>query len=155
MPPNSDIIIVDTSCLILLNKVDEMELLNRVASGVLITALIKNEYGRPLPKWIKVTEPENYRYQELLKAELDEGEASIIALSLEKEKSVLILDELKGRKVADRLNLRYSGTLGLILRAKQVGIIESVRPILNKIGSTNFRFSDCLLETVLDEAGEK
>jgi len=53
--------------------------------------------------------------------DLDKGEASAIALSLEMDNSILIIDDLKGRNVAERLNLRYSGTFGLILRAKQIG----------------------------------
>jgi predicted nucleic acid-binding protein len=68
--------------------------------------------------------------------------------------SILMLDELKGRKVAEKLNLRYSGTFGLILRAKQIGLIESVKPILEKIKSTNFRFNDKLFEKVMEQAGE-
>jgi predicted nucleic acid-binding protein len=86
--------------------------------------------------------------------DLDKGEASAIALSLEMEGSILMLDELKGRKVADKLNLRYSGTFGLILRAKQIGILERVKPILEKIKLTNFRFNDKLFEKVLEQAGE-
>ena len=60
--------------------------------------------------------------------DLDLGEASAIAISLDLENSILILDDLKGRKIAERLNLRYSGTFGLILRAKQEGVIEKVKP---------------------------
>lgn len=86
--------------------------------------------------------------------ELDKGEASAIALSLDLENPVLILDELKGRKIANRLNLRYSGTFGLILKAKQNGTIKSVKPILAKIRSTNFRFDERLFETIIKEAGE-
>lgn len=86
--------------------------------------------------------------------DLDEGEASAIALALEMENSILILDDLKGRKVADRLKLRYSGTPGLILGAKQAGIIKRVSPVLDKVRSTDFRFSDGLLETLLKEAEE-
>lgn len=151
---NSDIIIVDTSALILLNKIDELELLNRVGSNVVITSTIRNEFGETIPEWIVTTDPENHHYQDILKMDLDEGEASAIALSLETEDSILILDDLKGRKVADRLKLRYSGTLGLILGAKQAGIIKRVSPVLDKIRSTDFRFSNELLETVLKEAGE-
>jgi predicted nucleic acid-binding protein len=64
------------------------------------------------------------------------------------------VDDLKCRKVADQLNLRYSGTLGLILKVKQVGVIKSVKPILNRIKSTDFRISGELLKTVQKEAGE-
>lgn len=154
MPHNSDIFIVDTSGLILLNKIDELDLLKLMAQKVLITSTIRAEFGTALPEWITTTDPNNHHYQDLLKMDLDEGEASAIALSLEMDNSFLILDDLKGRKVADRLNLRYSGTLGLILAAKRAKIIKSVRPVLDKIKSTDFRFSDELLETVLREAGE-
>ncbi len=85
---------------------------------------------------------------------LDKGEASAIALSLEMDNSIVIIDDLKGRKVAERLNLRYSGTFGLILRAKQIGVIQSVKPILIKIKKTNFRFSEKLFKLILEQAGE-
>src|SRR5690554_332158 len=85
---------------------------------------------------------------------LDKGEASAIALSFDLGNSMLIIDDLKARKVADKLGLRYSGTFGLILKAKQLGMISSLRPILDKIRSTNFRFDELLFQTILEEAGE-
>jgi len=75
-------------------------------------------------------------------------------LSFEIDNSILILDDLKGRKIADKLNLRYSGTFGLILRAKQVGIFESVKPILDKIRKNNFRFSEKIFDSILEQSGE-
>ena len=86
--------------------------------------------------------------------DLDKGEASAIALSFEMDNSIVIIDDLKGRNVAERLNLRYSGTFGLILKAKQIGIIQSVKPILTKIKGTNFRFSEKLFKLILEQAGE-
>ena len=82
------------------------------------------------------------------------GEASAFALALEFENSTLIIDDLKGRKVAERLGLRYSGSFGLILKAKQIGVIESIRPILDKIKETDFRFNDQLFKTILKKSGE-
>lgn len=152
---NSEIIIIsDTSCLILLHKIDELELLDKLGKNVFITQTIKREFGQKLPDWIKVKEPSDKHYQKMLEMDLDEGEASAIALSLEIDNSILILDDLKGRKIADRLNLRYSGTFGLILRAKQVGIFESVKPILDKIRKTNFRFSEKIFDSILEQSGE-
>ncbi|MDP3431948.1 MAG: DUF3368 domain-containing protein [Bacteroidota bacterium] len=52
------------------------------------------------------------------------------------------------------INLRYSGTFGLILRAKQVGIFQSVKPILDKIRKTNFRFSEKIFDSILEQSGE-
>ncbi len=86
--------------------------------------------------------------------DLDPGEASALALSLDISASVIIIDDLKGRKIADKLDLRYSGTLGLILKARQEGIIESIKPVIAKINNTNFRFSNELIEFLIEQAGE-
>jgi predicted nucleic acid-binding protein len=112
------------------------------------------EFGKPLPDWIKIRSAGDKHYQKLLDREIDKGEASAIVLSLEIVDSILIIDDLKGRKVAEELGVKYSGTLGLILRAKQEGFITSVKPIIDKIRNTNFRFSENLLTTVLELAGE-
>jgi predicted nucleic acid-binding protein len=154
MQPNSEIIISDTSCLILLNKINELDLLKSMALKVYITPTIQKEFGKELPSWIIVKHPSDNHYQKILEMDLDEGEASAIALSLEIDNSILLIDDLKGRKIAERLNLRYSGTFGLILKAKQIGQIKSVRVILEKVKDTNFRFSEKLLSSIIEEAGE-
>lgn len=154
MQSNSDIIVSDTSCLVILSKIDELELLKKVSKKVYVTPIIHEEFGKSLPDWILISLPDNMHYQQILEMDLDKGEASAIALSLDMHNSILILDELKGRRIAERLNLRYSGTFGLILKAKQLGLIKSVKPILDKIRSTNFRFSEELFETIIDQAGE-
>lgn len=86
---------------------------------------------------------------------LDAGKASAIALAMNIDKSILIIDDLKGRKIAEKMNIRYSGTLGLIVQAKREGVIETVKPILKKIEKTDFRIDRKLLLTVLREAGEQ
>jgi predicted nucleic acid-binding protein len=154
MQDNSDIIISDTSCLIILDKIDELDLLMKVGRKIVVTPIILKEFGRSLPEWISVLSPKNSHYQQILEMDLDEGEASAIALSLDMENPILMLDDLKGRKIAEKLNLRYSGTFGLILKAKQLGLINNVKPILEKIKSTNFRFNEKLFEIVLEQAGE-
>lgn len=88
-----------------------------------------------------------------MKLELDEGEASATALALEVGDAALIIDKLKERKAAALLKLRYSGTFGVILRAKQAGFIERISPIIEKIRATDFRFSEKLLTLVLEQSG--
>ncbi|MFO7658516.1 MAG: DUF3368 domain-containing protein [Bacteroidales bacterium] len=154
MQQGSEIIISDTSCLIILYKIGELELLKALSGKVVITKTIKKEFGKSLPDWIKIKSPSDNHYQHILEMDLDPGEASAIALSLETDNAILIIDDLKGRKVAERLGLRYSGTFGLILRAKQQGIVTSIRPTLNKIRETNFRFSESLYEIILKDAKE-
>jgi predicted nucleic acid-binding protein len=80
---------------------------------------------------------------------VDAREASAIALAAENQPSLLIIDDLKGRKLAQKLNLHVTGTLGLILAAKKEGIIPLIKPIFDKIQSTNFRIAPHLLESIL------
>lgn len=85
---------------------------------------------------------------------MDKGEASAIALALEVEKALLILDDFKARVLADKLQLNYTGTLGIILKAKEIGVFKTIRPIFEKIQKTNFRFSEKILKEILKEANE-
>lgn len=154
MPHNSNIFICDTSCLILFSKIDELHILKQLAVEVNITSIVQQEFGRPLPDWINIKDPLDPHYRRILEMEIDRGEASSIALALEMENSILIIDDLKGRKIAQRLSLRFSGSFGLILKAKQNGIIKSVMPVIQKVRNTNFRFSEDLFDTIIEEAGE-
>ena len=155
MRQDSEIIIADTSCLILLTKIGELGLLQKFNRSIVVTPTILWEFKDSLPPWVQVLSPTYEKYQEILQFELDDGEASAIALAIEIDESTLLIDDLKGRKVAEKLKLNYSGTFGLILRAKQEGFIESIIPILAKVRATNFRFSDKLFETLIELAGEE
>jgi predicted nucleic acid-binding protein len=154
MPLNSEIIISDTSCLILLTNIGELQLLEKMGKEVIVTPEISLEFGENLPGWIKVGAAQDNHYQKLLEREIDKGEASAIILSLEIADSILLIDDLKGRKIAEQLGLRYSGSFGLILRAKQEGFITSIKPLIDRIRKTDFRYSEKLLYAILEQAGE-
>ena len=154
MPLNSEIIISDTSCLILLTNIDELDLLKKMGKEVFITPEINQEFGKTLPDWIKIKDPIDKHYQKLLEREIDKGEASAIILALETPGSIIIIDDLKGRKIAGEMDLKYSGSFGLLLRAKQEGILASIKPIIERIRKTNFRYSEKLLDSILEQAGE-
>lgn len=68
--------------------------------------------------------------------------------------ALLIIDETKGRKIAKRMGLDITGTLGLLLVAKKKGHISSVKMVINEIQSTNFRVSPELFQKVMDLANE-
>jgi predicted nucleic acid-binding protein len=149
-----EIIISDTSCLILLGKINGLHLLDSFNAPVFITPTIKEEFGGELPDWVKIKSPKDFRLCQVLEVDLDSGEASAIALAMESNLPLLIIDELKGRKMAENLMLPYTGTLGLMLKAKQLGKIQSVKPYVEAIRTTNFRISEKLLSRLLTEAGE-
>jgi predicted nucleic acid-binding protein len=147
-------IVSDTSCLILFYKIGEMDLLQKVYGQIIITGTVSQEFRRPLPDWISVQDPKTNLHQGLMSF-LDEGEATSIALALEFADALLIIDESKGRRVAKELGVKITGSLGIIMAAKEKGIIQSVKPIIDKIKETNFRISDDLLNKILHLVNEK
>ena len=80
MPQDYEIIISDTSCLILLDKINAWNLLKAFNKPVFITPIIKNEFGKKLPPWIAIKSPKNLDIQKVLEVDLDKGEASALAL---------------------------------------------------------------------------
>jgi predicted nucleic acid-binding protein len=147
-------IIADSSCLILLDKIEELELLKKLFGKVIITSIIAEEFGTPLPEWISIKNAENKNYQNILELSVDRGEASAIALAVEQSDCLLILDDQKARRLAAELNLKYTGTIALLVEAKSKGYITSVRPIINKIRKTNFHLTPELEKKILKSAGE-
>ena len=148
------IIISDTSCLIILNKIGELDLLQKVYGQITTTVEIAAEFGDPLPDWIEVVIVKEKDKQRLLETQIDKGESSAIALALEYSESLLILDDIKARKIASQLNLSYTGTFGVIIKAKLQGVINSVIPYLERIKQTDFRISDEVVKQILKEAKE-
>lgn len=148
------IILSDTSCLILLEKIGELDLLHEVFGNILITQEVADEFGLPLPKWISVQNPVNKNYQKILEASVDKGEASAIALAVELNDCLLIIDDLKGRNLAGAIGIKITGTFGLILEAKSFGKIKTVKSLLAKIKQTDFRISEELEKTILQKANE-
>ena len=147
-------IISDTSCFIILTNIGELDLLRKVYGQIVTTPEIAAEFGEPLPDWVEiVTVADRYR-QQLLEMQIDKGESSAIALALETPNSTIILDDYKARKIAEQLGLVYTGTIGVIIKAKLKGIIPSVKPILEKIKQTDFRLSAEIEILALKEAGE-
>ena len=154
MHHGSDIVIADASCLILFDNIGELKILFQLFGQVITTSVVAGEFGKPLPEWIIVKEAKDLYRQEALELEIDKGEASAIALSFEFPGSLLILDDAKARRVAIRLHLLFTGSLGIILKAKQAGIIPSVQSIMKIIQATNFRFSEKIFLQILADAGE-
>ncbi len=143
------IVISDTSTLIVFHKIDEFNLLEKVYGNLITTPEIAEEFGETLPDWIQVQSVSDKKYQYFLETQIDIGEASAIALATEYNDALLLLDDLKARKLAIRLGFKISGTLGVIHKAKQLSIIDKVKPLIDKIMLTDFRIADKIIEDIL------
>jgi len=154
MPMQTKLIISDTSCFIALSKIEALNLLFMLYKHIATTDEIAQEFGESLPEWVEIISVSDKTKQQLLEMQVDKGEASAIALALESENPFLILDDHKARKLARNLNLNHTGTIGVILAAKQRGIIPSIKPLLEKIKQTNFHLSPALELQALIQANE-
>ena len=147
-------IISDTSCLIVLTNINELDLLQKVYGEIITTQEVADEFGEALPDWIKIESPTNKLLQQTLELQLDKGESSAIALALEIPNSTLILDDQKARKAATSLGLEVTGTLGIIIKAKKLEIVPSIMPILLKLQETNFRLTVEIQNEALKQTNE-
>lgn len=148
-----EIIIADTSCLVLLEKIDELKILHKLFGTVFVTNTIADEFGSELPEWIQKKEFEDKKYFRILKTSVDPGEASAIALAVQLN-GKLILDDIKARRLASDLSIGFTGTLGILVEAKKSGYISSLENILLRIKKTNFYMSAELEEKLLNSVNE-
>ena len=142
-------IIADASPLIVLQNIQELSLLQKLFGEVLITEEVNEEFKLNLPEWIKIKTVQNKTQKNALSLVLDKGEASSIALCLETNDAILIIDEKKGRRVAQELGLKITGTLGVILSAKEKNLIDSIETILEKLERAGFWISPNLKAKIL------
>jgi predicted nucleic acid-binding protein len=120
------IVIADTSCFIVLEKIQQLPLLQKIYLEVITTPEIQIEFANPLPNWVLIRSAKNLSLQQELETKLDRGEASAIALGLEFQNSTIILDDLKASKVAEQYKINFTGTLGVLLKAKELRLISSL-----------------------------
>lgn len=150
-----EIVISDTSCLIILTKINRLDLLHRTYHGIMIPPEVASEYRNALPEWILIRPATPESLRRFSSMELDEGERAAFALAADFGRALLIIDDLEARRIADRLGIRHTGTLGVLLKAKERHVVDVLRPILADIQQTDFRMSLSLVELVLNQAGEQ
>ncbi|HYO11797.1 MAG TPA: DUF3368 domain-containing protein [Thermoanaerobaculia bacterium] len=157
--------VVDTSPLIFLAKLDRLDLLRREAERVVAPPVVLSELrGRPdeafqkieeaLGGWLEVEQVQGRGMIPVLLAELDPGEAEVVALAQELGAERVVMDDLDARRFARRVGLVPVGTLGLLLAARLRGEIPSLRNEIQRLRDEGFRAGEALLEEVLKAAGE-
>lgn len=144
-------VFVDTSTLIILSKINQLELLRLLYGNVYITLEVKLEFRLPIPDWIIEKYPD---YDSDFNFGIGKGETSILNFAIRNNNSFLIIDELKARKVASNLNLKFTGAIGILIIAKRHGYIHEIKPILDSIMKTNFRISKELYIQILKKSNE-
>jgi predicted nucleic acid-binding protein len=105
------------------------------------------------PAWLKIEKPSNPALVAALKVTVDDGEAEAIALAAERRWRI-VLDDRRARDVAQRMELKVIGTVGLLIRAKRAGLLPWIKPLLNELTEKGFHLSETLKREALRLVGE-
>lgn len=154
------IVVADASPLILLGQVGQLELLRELFGEVLVPRSVWEEAtDNALPgseavtsaTWLVVRQdPEGTAPLD----HLGRGEAMAFALARQVGADLLLVDDLQARKAARRQGVAVRGTLGVLVAAKEAGLVLELRPPIKDLIAAGMRVSDRLVDEVLRAAGE-
>jgi predicted nucleic acid-binding protein len=154
-------IVINTGPLIALARMGALDVIGHLPLEFICPAEVKDEldegaaqgYALIAPPWLTVVSL-NSPLSPVSVAALDKGESAVIQLAIEQGRLRVSIDELQGRRIAAALGLRVVGSLGLVARAKTLGIIEAVRPLIEKAMQEGIHYHPHLVSRVLKAAGE-
>jgi predicted nucleic acid-binding protein len=159
-------IVSNASPLISLARIGQLEILQRLYGELTIPEAVWREVvvegaGQPGAKevetasWIRVQPATNRDLVQALRQELDAGEAEAIALALEVEAALLLMDEHLGREMALHMKVRCIGLIGILVEAKHKGLVDHIRPLVDTLQDlAGFWISEALYQRVLRDEGE-
>jgi predicted nucleic acid-binding protein len=163
------IVVADAGPIIHLSWLDRLDLLDAMFQDVLIPEAVHRELlppGRVLPGAdavalalragrLRVRPVQDRARVALLRANIDRGETEALVLSEEVGAGLVLLDDRRARDVAERLGLRFIGTIGLLRQARWQGLVPAAYPLLVELRRRGFWVGDPLLEEIRrDEAQE-
>jgi uncharacterized protein len=159
-------IIVNTSPLIALKKIESLYLLEKLYGQIIIPMGVYEEIisgqqqglleifvNDNIPEWIKVKQLKN-EFSSSLLYELDKGEKEVIIMGKELNADLLVLDENVARNIAELLNLNITGTLGILLLSKEQKLIKSIKYLMDELRSKSFWISNDVYNSILKYANE-
>ena len=157
--------VINTSPLIslsILKKLDVLPMLFEeiyIPTSVFQEAVIvgKGKYGSAdieHSNWLKTAEITNTDLRDSIALSLDYGESEVITLAKELEINTVIIDEYAGRRYAKMLDINVVGTLGILLKAKEKGIVQQIKPLMELLLNYRRYIDRSLFEKVLYIAGE-
>jgi predicted nucleic acid-binding protein len=159
------IVLADASPLIGLARVGGLPWLRKLYRTVSITKAVQIEAtgARDLPGAVAISVALKQGWIRVLRQEwsdpplpqLDTGEASTLRAAIALGAGTLVLlDDLQARREAQRLGIAITGTAGIVVEARQAGLIPAARPVFARLADEGFHLGDDLLRAVLAELGE-
>lgn len=157
-------VVSNTTPIISLLKLNQLDLLKQLYKQIYIPTAVFNEIEAGKDKefykdlstinWINIIEIKD-KISVKYFLDLDSGEAEAIVLATELKADLIIIDEKLGRFHAKHANLKVTGTIGILLKSKAVGLIENLKPLLIELTEKNVWINEKLKREILEKAGEK
>lgn len=158
-------VVSDAGPLIALARIERTRLLPRLYGDIVIPPSVHEEViGRDKERkgaetlanaeWLRRVPISNQTGVLLLRERLDAGESEAVVLALELDADLLLIDEAPGRKTAGARGITVTGTLGVLLFAKEQELIDEVNPVLDRLVKAGFHVSEDLYREILRMAGE-
>jgi uncharacterized protein len=157
-------VIADTSSIQYLHQTDLLDLLPTLYQRILIPQAVVDELTQGRSQGIVLPNPETLSWITLSKVptskliplipRLGAGEREVISLALSHSDSLVILDDALARNYAQQMSIKLTGTLGILLKAKQSGYITKIAPILEQLDTLRFRLSPATRTAILKLAHE-
>jgi predicted nucleic acid-binding protein len=157
-------VITNTTPVLSLLKINKLNLLRDLYGAVLVPQAVYREIeaGKDMAFYTDLTQIEWIKIEQIRETnapfyffDLDAGEAEVLILAHEQQADLIILDETIGRMYAKQMNLKLTGTIGVLLKAKAQGLIEEIAPLLEELKQKGSWISPALVTTTLQLAGEQ
>jgi predicted nucleic acid-binding protein len=157
-------VVTNTSPLLYLHQLELIDLLARLYGEVVVPTAVAEELAEgarlgfdvPTPAlvpWMKLASPPGEAWLELV-TDLGKGERAAIALAASRRSGLVILDDRLARRHAQLVGLTVTGTLGILLKAREQGHLPAVRPVLDRLSALGFRLTPETRNAALRLAGE-
>lgn len=160
------IVVANAGPIIALAQIGHLDLLRLLYKRLLIPAAVRDEVVGSGSKragqaevdtavWIETRIVADKAAVEFLRERLDAGESEAIMLALEIGADLLLIDEARGRRVAETRGIKHTGTVGTVITAKKRGLIPAAAPLFDALQATGFYMGTDLYQAACRLAGEE
>ena len=157
-------IVVNSTPLIVLCGIGKLDILKDIYQEISVPMAVFREVTtkddsacnqlKTSGEWLHEEEIKDRSEKKMYKAKLHDGEVEVMILAQEQNADLVILDDNAAKKTAKYLGLPVTGTLGVLIKAKRMGIIESIKPLITEMRKNGFYVSDNVELMVLEQADE-
>lgn len=158
-------VVVNTTPLIALSHVEQIDILKKLYGEIIIPEAVYRELSVKTDSickktvdssldWIRVDKIKNQMAKAMYKTHLHDGEVEVMILAKEIDADVVIIDDANAKRHAKYLELPVTGTLGVLIKAKQECYIDELKPILQRMVENGIYVSQGLIELCLKQVGE-